>query len=274
MRNEEWHEIRERRKITEDELSRMKLSTRKSWAVRSTRWMSQIPHHLLNTCVKKNSSKKNLKTWCLENIPTTGDRILRGRGLEEGRPEAGDVGDNGGDGSGGGYPPEKRQQRMMQKWLQGSAQNQVREHGQIVHQENGGKEKTPLQTSGEHYKQLKRNYYKLKSSESQRQSDINVMKKESEEKHTKNYHIGQDKGKATRGLPVRLKNKNDRDIAVKRMAAVLISILLVIRGIETIQNVKEGGRKHKTLREMCLLKEKCTSKADQRIAKSLRTGIG
>ena len=76
MRNEEWHEIRERRIITEDELIRMKLSTRKSWAVRSTTWMSQIPHHLLNTCVKKNSSKKNLKTWSLENIPTTSDRIL------------------------------------------------------------------------------------------------------------------------------------------------------------------------------------------------------
>jgi hypothetical protein len=58
------------------------------------------------------------------------------------------------------------------------------------------------------------------------------------------------------------------------MAAVLISILLVIRGIKTIQNRKEEGLKHKTLREICLLKEKCTSKADQRIAKSLRTGIG
>ena len=163
---------------------------------------------------------------------------------------------------------------MMQKWLQGSALHQVREIGQIVHQENGGKENTPLQILGKDNKQLKRNYYKVKSSESHGQSEINVMKKESEGKHTKNYHVGHDKGKATKGLPVLLKNKNYGDSAVKRMAAVLISILLVIRGIKTIQNRKEEGLKHKTLREICLLKEKCTSKADQRIAKSLRTGIG
>ena len=43
MRTGEWHEVRERRKITKEEFTRMKLSTRKSWAVRSARWLQKIP---------------------------------------------------------------------------------------------------------------------------------------------------------------------------------------------------------------------------------------
>ena len=75
----EWHEVRYRRRMTAEELSKIKLLTRKSWAVRATRWMEQIPEHLLTTCVKVKSAKKELKDWCMTNIPTTGDRILRGK---------------------------------------------------------------------------------------------------------------------------------------------------------------------------------------------------
>ena len=119
----QWHEIRDRRFITREELARMKLSTRKSWAVRATRWMAKIPPLLLKTCFQKHSSKKELKAWCLENIPTTGDRILRGKALEEGNMEAGDNGDGGGDGPesgdgpGSGYDQKRKQQKMMKSWV-------------------------------------------------------------------------------------------------------------------------------------------------------------
>ena len=74
--------------MTKEEFTRLKLSTRKSWAVRATRWMAEIPQLLLSMCVRKNAAKKELKAWCLKTIPTTGDMILRGRNLEGGRPEA------------------------------------------------------------------------------------------------------------------------------------------------------------------------------------------
>ena len=87
----------------------------------------------------------------MENIPTTGDRILRGKGLEEGRPEGGDVGDDNEDNSGGGgYGPEKRQQKMMQKWLQRSVQPEarVREQGTMRSPVVGGQERSQPQTTG------------------------------------------------------------------------------------------------------------------------------
>ena len=54
----QWHEVRERRLISKEELVKIKLSTRKSWAVRAIRWMAQIPPPpLLITCVRKNAAK-------------------------------------------------------------------------------------------------------------------------------------------------------------------------------------------------------------------------
>ena len=86
--------------------------------------MAQVPQLLLTTCVKKNSSKKMLKAWCLENIPRTGDRILRGRGLEEGIQEAGDKSNKDGTEPGEGHKQERPQLTLMQKWLHGQKQVQ------------------------------------------------------------------------------------------------------------------------------------------------------
>ena len=114
----EWHEVRYMRKITMKELSKMKLSTRKSWAVRAARWMEQIPKHLLTTCVKKQSAKKELKDWCMTNIPTTGDKILRGKiNADENlkNTEKGHGGDTECDEEK--LEPRGHQQKFMNKWM-------------------------------------------------------------------------------------------------------------------------------------------------------------
>ena len=104
--------------ISEEELVKMKLSTRKSWAIQAIRWMTQIPLPLLKTCVRKNAAKKELKAWCLRHIPTTGDMILRGKSRKEEKSDSYDKGDGGEDGPGEETGQKRRQQTLMQKWIQ------------------------------------------------------------------------------------------------------------------------------------------------------------
>ena len=137
----EWHEVRFRRRMTAEELSKMKLSTRKSWAVRATRWMEQIPEHLLTTCVKKKSAKKELKDWCMTNIPTTGDRILRGKILvdtSKNKTEKGHEDENKRDEEK--LKPKGQQQKFMQNWIHGQQQNRDGKSAQCQesHQQRGG----------------------------------------------------------------------------------------------------------------------------------------
>ena len=145
--------------MTKEEFTRLKLSTRKSWAVQATRWMAEIPQLLLSMCVRKNAAKKELKAWCLKNIPTTGDIILRGRNLEEGRPEAGNRHAGGQDGPGGGCGQEKRQQQRMKKWMQGHQEPQTRRGEQEqTKNKNHGRKRPKQQNTGKEQVQPEQNY--------------------------------------------------------------------------------------------------------------------
>ena len=113
------HEVRTRRLMTSQDLSDMKTSTKKAWSTRTVRWLALLPPAMLGMDSKKPASKKMLKRWVTENIPTTGDRILWGKPGEGGRREAGDpLGPSNppdqGDG-GGGKKKQARERREAQK---------------------------------------------------------------------------------------------------------------------------------------------------------------
>ena len=155
----QWHETREQRLMTKEQFTRLKLSTRKYWAVQATKWMAEIPRLLFSMCVKKNAAKKELKAWCLKNIPTTGDMILQGRNLEEGRPEAGDRHAGGQDVPGGGCGQERRQQQMMKKWMQGHNQPQTRRGEQEqTKNKNHGRKRPKQQNTGKEQVEPVQNY--------------------------------------------------------------------------------------------------------------------
>ena len=76
--------------MTGQDLSDMKTSTKKAWSTRTVRWLALLPTTMLGMDQKKLATKKMLKRWVTENIPTTGDIILWGKPGEGGRGEAGD----------------------------------------------------------------------------------------------------------------------------------------------------------------------------------------
>ena len=84
------HKVRMRRLMTSQDLSDMKTSTKKTWSTRTVRWLALLPPTMLGMDQKKLATKKMLKRWVTENIPTIGDRILWGKPGEGGRREAGD----------------------------------------------------------------------------------------------------------------------------------------------------------------------------------------
>ena len=86
------HEERELRVISTDELKNMCAARRKSWSVRTLRWFHKVPLTILAKYYQMPGSKKALKAWVVENIPTTGDTILHGKFNLEGGQEGGDPG--------------------------------------------------------------------------------------------------------------------------------------------------------------------------------------
>ena len=260
MRTGEWHEIRERRKITKEELTKMKQSTRKSWAVRATRWMAQIPPLMLTTCVRKNSSKKELKDWCLENIPTTGDRILRGRSLEEGRPEAGNEYDGGKDNSGEGSGQKRKQPSVMRKWLQGNRQYQTRE---------GGQEPVQYLEDGRQQNELKRQSEVMGVSQ-----DINITEKEVEVVGKyKSMAAEAEQDVATTVLAKLLTKRCDEKEQLKR-AVLILTIILLVSGSKLERHGWEEVLKHHSLENKFVQHKSCQEKAEKERRESSREGIG
>ena len=80
-------------------------------------------------------------------------------------------------------------------------------------------------------------------------------------------------GKTARGLMPLSVNKNNEEKAGKNITAVIICLLLIIRGTEGIQNLKEEALKERSPREKIVLQDSGKSKKDE-LGKSLRTGIG
>ena len=98
------HEERELRVISSEELLVMCAAKRKSWGVRTLRWLNIVPIAILGKFYETKSSKTELKRWVQENIPTTGDDILHGKFRKEGGNEGGDKDEN----EGNEPPPRKR----------------------------------------------------------------------------------------------------------------------------------------------------------------------
>ena len=65
-----------------EELKELKASTRRSWSVRSLRWLEKIPVRIKELDVEGEASKKELKMWIRRHIHIRGDRIIWGRPLE------------------------------------------------------------------------------------------------------------------------------------------------------------------------------------------------
>ena len=86
------HEERELRVISTEELQNMCAGRRKSWSVRTLRWCHKVPLTILGNYYEAPGSKTALKSWIMENIPTTGDSILHGKFTKEGGQEGGDPG--------------------------------------------------------------------------------------------------------------------------------------------------------------------------------------
>ena len=70
---------RVRKVFTEENINRLKLSTRKAWSVRALRWLEMMPASMLNMDLKQKSSKKILKTWIKHRVPVRGDKVLWGK---------------------------------------------------------------------------------------------------------------------------------------------------------------------------------------------------
>ena len=272
-KNGEWHEVRDRRKITKEELDKLKLSTRKSWAVRASRWMEQIPQHLFTLCVKKDMAKKKLKAWCMENIPTTGDRILRGKSLEEGRTErrkTGDEEENNPEGGQSGL--EKGQQRLMKNWLRGQGQHQGKEgrKGQAGQQANIGNQKGEKPQSHHPGKEEERhqNREKVKEHEQEKQEkeEKQPQKKEQQERRAEDVIFENSERRHTVRKEKPLKRK---------IASWLTTMLLLFRnrGLESSQ--EEKTTKCRNIEEDSEHQESGSQRGSRAgVGKRTRTGIG
>ena len=70
---------RVRKELSEDNIKRLKLSTRKAWSTRALRWIGMMPTSLLEMDFNFKSSNKALKTWIKHRVPARGDKILWGK---------------------------------------------------------------------------------------------------------------------------------------------------------------------------------------------------
>ena len=95
--------------------------------------------------MRKDTAKKDMKAWCMKSIPRTGDRILRGKSLEEGTTEnVKTVEGEENNPEGGEGVSENREKGFMRNWLGGQVQRQDREgrNRQAQQQDDvGGQEK-------------------------------------------------------------------------------------------------------------------------------------
>ena len=123
----EKQEERVPKKITWEELTILKASTRKAWSIRAIRWMAKIPSNIKDLPVGGEAGKKELKMWVRRHIHVRGDRILWGRQLERTRDEDEELSsDEGGDEDfrGGNATQEDRQEAA------GGQEEQLGEQGQ------------------------------------------------------------------------------------------------------------------------------------------------
>ena len=137
----------------------------------------------------------------------------------------------------------------------------------------GGKERSQPQTTGYDQSQLEEQYCKIRESKLCKEQDIKVEEKECDEKYTPSYRAAQDMGNTARGLMPLSKNKNNEDSTGKNIAAVIICLLLIVRGAQGIQNLKEETLIERNPRKKTALQYSCKSKRCE-LGKSLKTGIG
>lgn len=91
---------RVRRVFSEDDIKKLKLSTRKAWSTRALRWLEMKPASMLEMDLSFKSSKKALKAWIKHRVPARGDKVLWGKlkrevGIQEAGPEGQDQGPGG-----------------------------------------------------------------------------------------------------------------------------------------------------------------------------------
>ena len=67
------------RKLSDDELRKMRKLTRKSWCVRVLRYAELVPQSFYANDPNKQIFKKSLKNWVSQNIEKDGDFILQGK---------------------------------------------------------------------------------------------------------------------------------------------------------------------------------------------------
>ena len=248
----QWHEVRYRKKMTKDELNKMKLSTRKSWAVRAVRWMEQIPQHLLTICVKKNLAKKELKDWCMNSIPTTGDRILRGKILADESKEAGKAeswDDNNPEDEA--PPPKKGQQKLMQHWMRGQTRHKS---------DKSGRGQTGL------YQQKRGNELKHHQIKESNQVQPQEMVTEAKDENIK------------QGNGIEHTKKRKEEKVKKKLATCFTTLLLLAMTVNVItrqgNKQKDKGRICSKLKESQELEDQKQEDSKTAIKDLARTGIG
>ena len=72
---------RVKKRIMDNQLKKMKATTKKAWSVRVLRWLELMPGEVQNGDMTKRKGKEGLKKWIKHVIPVRGDRILWGQPL-------------------------------------------------------------------------------------------------------------------------------------------------------------------------------------------------
>ena len=98
---------RVRKELKEQDLRKLKLSTMKSWSVRSMRWMSMMGPDMLNMDTSTKHAKESLKSWIKHRVAARGDKVFWGKSFREedgqrGQQDGGHGGDRGPGEQGGG----------------------------------------------------------------------------------------------------------------------------------------------------------------------------
>ena len=263
----QWHEVRERRLISEEELVKMKLSTRKSWAIRAIRWMTQIPPPLLKTCVRKNAAKKELKAWCLKHIPTTGDMILRGKSRKEEKSESYDKGDEGEDGPGEETGQKRRQQTLMQKWIQ----HRGREGGMG---QTRGRQESLLQTPGGEKVWHEKQNVRGQNLHQHRENE----EKEVRDQKAKSVDINQIQGKEKKLQVISMKkifkSRTEKEEGNVKLVVWLIALLFLVKSRVVKTNRLEEVLKSSSIEGGLVLQCSCWGDTNAGLEDSSRTGIG
>ena len=68
--------------VDEKVFLKKKMSTRKSWSLRSLRWLEKMPQALRELDPKKKGTKNELEKWVRDQVPVRGCRIMWGKKLE------------------------------------------------------------------------------------------------------------------------------------------------------------------------------------------------